>query len=252
MSWCDKLASVPSAGFSLDWHFATSNATLDALSPLLDPLVEGDKQLFNITRQDAFSVTLNTQNGFVYGIEPSKIFVGFFHSLKAKSISGGPPIMQMLSSPLPYTELLVDISKRLIDATLVLPGHRTRKVTRVGIVTNTTVDEEGIPPGIARFLRYVGRPWGQLVGGFSFQITAQLDQTSGWDDKCVHALVKQENPTEPLTLTFDWQRTFAAGQSITPDSLKAILSRAEKDAVQYFEELAEGTRFDDDLIGTTG
>jgi len=35
MSWCDKLASVPAAGFRLTPHFASSDSILDGLSPIL-------------------------------------------------------------------------------------------------------------------------------------------------------------------------------------------------------------------------
>jgi hypothetical protein len=218
---------------------------------MLDPLVKNDKQQFNITRKDAFNLNINVHDGFNYGVEPSRVYVGFQHSMKFKQVSGGAPIMEMLSTPLPFTSLLPGIYKRLADATLVIPGHRTRKITRVGIVTTTSLDEGDAPPGITRFIEYIGRPWGGLVDSYSFQIVSVIAKTGQWTDKCVHNIIKPADPDELTNISFDWQRTFASGIAISPDNIKSIWTRAERDALAYFEELAEGSRFDEQLIGTT-
>ena len=249
MSWCDKLASTPPAGFLLDWHFASSNTVLEALAPNLDKLVDSNRQLFSVVRQDAFSVAFNTDDGFSYGIEPSRVSVAFFHSLRAKAVSGGPPILQMLSQPRPYTELLSDITNRLTDVMLLVPGADVRKINRVGIVTTTIVDEDEVPPGIARFIRYLGRPWPGPAESFSYQSLVHLARTDEWVDKCQHNLAKAEKPGEPLTITFDWHRTFTSGKPINSESLTRVLRHAKEDALNYFEELGEGDRFDVDIDG---
>ncbi|MDA0306951.1 MAG: hypothetical protein O3B76_11835, partial [Proteobacteria bacterium] len=98
MSWCDKLASTPSVGFKLDYHFASGDEILHALGPILNNWVEGDKSQFSILRHESFVVELSTNDGFHYGVEPSKIHVTFTHKMKVKPVSGGPPVMEMLST----------------------------------------------------------------------------------------------------------------------------------------------------------
>ncbi len=188
MSWCDKLASTPAVGFTIDWHFATSSAILQAFSPILDKLVQDNKQMFTVERQEPFIVVFITNDGFQYSIEPSKIAVSFRHRLKVKHTSGGPPTMELLSRPLPFSKLLPNVSKRLIEATLLLPGTKTRTVTRIGIVSTTLVAEDEVPPGVARFIKYIGRPWKGSVDNFNVQIVADLDKTPKWSDRCVHLL----------------------------------------------------------------
>ena len=248
MSWCDKLASTPSAGFKLDQHFASGDVILHALAPVLDKWVEGDKQLFTVDRNEPFSVAFNTDDGYHYGIDSLKTHVTFIHKMKVKPVSGGPPIMEMLSRPLPFTELLPEVSKRLTEVTLLIPSTKDRTLTRVGIIASTTVAEDEAPPGIARFIRYIGRPWEGSVDSFSCQIIAEIDKASSWSDRCIHALNKPEDPEELLTLKFDWQRTFTSGRPITSVSLKEVLASAQKASNDYFEGLAEGSRFDEDLI----
>jgi hypothetical protein len=248
VSWCDRLASVPTVGFFLDWHFASSNSVLEAFAPILDRMVEKERAHFNIVSQEAFSVSFNTEDGFQYGIEPGKVSVGFTHSVKAKAVTGGPPIMEMLSHPLPYTQLLTEVSQKLTEAALLLSKARIRKISKVGIVSNTKIDIEEAPPGITRFVEYVGRPWKGLVDYFSHQIVAEIGESARWSDRCVHTLARPENADELLAIVFDWQRTFKSTQAINPDSLRAILTRAQADALAYFEDLAEGSRFDEDDI----
>ena len=251
MSWCDKLASTPSVGFKLDQHFAAGDVILHALSPLLDKWVKGEKRPFRIDKSEAFNLEFTADNGFHYGIDPSKIHVSFSHIMTAKAVSGGPPIMEMLSSPLPFSKLLPEVSRRLTEATLLIPSTKNRTLTRVGVIATTVVAEDDLPPGIIRFIKYLGRPWSGCVDGFTYQIISEIDKTSRWSDRCIHFLSKPDDPEQLLTLKFDWQRSFVSGRPVTSDSLKEVLASAQKASNQYFEELAEGSRFDEDLIGIT-
>lgn len=238
-------------GFKLDRHFASGDAILHSLAPLLDRWVDGEKQLFKMDRHESFAVEFTTDDGFQYGIGASNIHVTFTHRMRARPVSGGPPVIEMLSSPRPFTELLPTASERLLNATLLIPGSKDRSLLRVGVVSSTAVAEDEVPPGIARFIKYVGRPWSGLTDSFSFQITTEIAQASGWSDRCIHNLTKPEDPEKLLTIIFDWQRTYASGRPIKREVLAEILSVAEKDSQKYFEELAEGSIFDEEIISRT-
>jgi len=245
-SWCDKLASTPSVGFGFDWRFATGEAVLAGLSRLLDPLVSNERPQFTINRTDPFSVTIMRQDGFSYGIEPSKAFVTFQHTMRARPVSGAAPVMEMLSQPMPYTALLPEVAKMLVEMALLIPHGHGRKVIRVGVVATTVVDEDEVPPGVKRLIEWISRPWASL-DSFSVQATAVLCRHEKWTDRCFHTLIKSENPDELMTITLDWQRTFATGQSIAQESLRRIVEHAQEDALLYFEDIAEGGRFDERL-----
>jgi hypothetical protein len=238
-------------GFTLDWHFAGNNSLWAAFSPILDKEVSNEKATFAITQNEPFSIGFHTDSGFHYSADPSKVVVGFQHRLKVKPVSGGTPTMEMLSHPRPFSQLLPEVCEKLRAAALVLPGSKTRKITRIGVVTNTLVDVEDAPPGIGNLIDYVGRPWGERVDIFSFQIVTELGDAVGWKDRCVHNLTKPEDPQALVTLSFDWQRTFTTGQAITVASLGNILARAQADSMAYFEELAEGSRFDENFVSPT-
>jgi hypothetical protein len=236
-------------GFVLDFHFESIDSVLHALSPILDKSVEGDRPTFTVERREPFSVNVNAQNGYIYLVEPSRISVTFQHVLKMKMVSGGPPVAEMLSHPLPYTELLPSVAKQLMDTTLLICERTTRKITRVGVVANATVSAADIPPGMARFITYIGRPWTGLVDYYTLQITAQLAEDSGLKDRCIHTLTKtEEDPEQLIRLMFDWQRVLKTGRAITRDSMIELVKPAEDAAMKYFEALAEGNLFDEKLI----
>jgi hypothetical protein len=249
LSWCDKLAATPSVGFKVDFHFDSLDAILHALSPMLDKWVDGDRATFTVERREPFTVNVNAQDGFIYSVEPTRIFVTFQHTMKMKMVSGGPPVAEMLSHPLPYTELLPQASKNLMDATSLVCGGTTRKITRVGIVAAATISAADIPPGMERFITYMSRPWKGFVDYYGLNITAQLTEDSRWSDRCVHTFVKaEEDPEQLIRLNFDWQRSLKTGRAITSDSMPDLLKHAEESAKEYFEDLAEGNRFDEKLI----
>jgi hypothetical protein len=134
--------------------------------------------------------------------------------------------------------------------TLLIPSPENRTFNRVGIIAKAAISIDDAPPGITRFLEYVGKPWKGLVGGYGFQIVGQVDKTEAYTDRCVHTVTKPElgDNSHLLSLNFDWQRTFEAGQALRKEILASALSSAEKSAIAYFEDLAEGNRFDVDAI----
>lgn len=246
MSWCDKLASTPTVGFTLDSHFASSSDILDIFISIFDSLVTEETPKFNVERQGSFDVTFNTEEGFQYSMTPSKIVVTFNHRMKLKAVSGGPPMMEMLSVPAPYTTLLAEASRRLSIATSLLMKLKTRTVHRVGVVATTRVALDEIPPGIARFIEHIGRPW-QSLEAYNVQMMASLDRVPEWSDRCIHHVVRYEKADELPLLVFDWQRTFSKRRAVTSGTLETILSDARTAALKYFEELAEGNRFDENF-----
>jgi hypothetical protein len=249
LSWCDKLASTPSVGVKLDYHFLSSGDLLGAISPITDKMVRGDKALMKITKQDAFEINFdNSEEGYLYVLNASNISVSFRHYMKIRHTSAGPPVATLLTEALPYTTLLPTISERLIEITLLIAQGSQRKITRVGVVATTTLALEDAPPGIARFIAYVGRPWKGRVDFYSVQITAMIDETPDWSDRCIHQMTKPEDPEALPTVRLDWQRTFTTGRPVTRESMKTLLSHAEVAANKYFEDVAEGNRFDEELL----
>jgi hypothetical protein len=251
LSWCDKLASTPTVGFRLTAHYAPFATVLSTLAPILDRSTEQEAKSTTVDNPTTlFTTGFTTSDGFKYSADEAKVAVSFNHRAKFKPTSGGLPRMEMLSKALPFTTLLPVVSSKLIEATLLLPESKSRKVRRVGIISTTPIAADDVPPGIKRLITYLGRPWKGLVDSFNVSITGTLADTDTTTDRCIHQITKPEleDVDQLMTLQFDWQRTFKDERATTEDSLKRILGDAKEQALKYFEELAEGSRFDEDLI----
>lgn len=215
---------------------------------MLNPLFQGEKARFSVGHQTSFEVRIDTEEGFQYAVDSIKTTVAFRHRMKAKNVSGGPPTMEMISKPLPFTVLLPEVFKRLMNMTLVVPASKDRKVVRVGVISTTAVGEDQLPPGVARFIEYVGRPWKGSAEQYEIQILSNLQSASGYQDRCIHTVKKTEDPDQLIAVTLDWQRLFNIGQPTDRAKLEDLAAKAEKSALAYFEDVAEGKRFDEKLI----
>lgn len=169
-----------------------------------------------------------------------------------KLTSAGPPTVEMTSVAKPFTELLPEVSRRLIDATLALPNAEKREVFRVGVMSTAQVDLDEAPPGIRRFVDYIGRPWHALPDSFVIHLTTKIKEGDEYSDRCIHTLQKNEKENENLLqMSLDFQRTFSTGYPVDRERLRATLSHAEREALAYFEDVAEGNRFDENILRST-
>jgi hypothetical protein len=135
-----------------------------------------------------------------------------------------------------------------VNTTLLVPQAKNRKVVRVGVISTTVVGEYQLPPGIARFVEYIGRPWNGSAEQYNISILTDLRSGSEYKDRCIHLVAKPDDPDQLISVTLDWQRVFDTGQAIDRAKLEDITGKAEKSALAYFEDVAEGKRFDEELI----
>jgi hypothetical protein len=248
VSWCDKLASTPAVGVRLDKSYAPISTLLEPFSPVVSTWVDKEKDLpaFTVDQQDQFSSTLQTHDGYSYLLNPEQLTVEFKHRLRIRAQSAGPPTADLMSKPRPYTEVLADVTKRLLQMVELVIAGKARKLLRIGIVSTTLVSEDEMPPGISRFLKHVTKPWNTDADSFNFELTTKLSKDRGatHQDRCIHALTKREDGEGLVTIRLDYQRIFDAGKGLSASSLPGLIRDTKDDALGYFEDVAQGERFD--------
>lgn len=247
-SWCDKLASTATIGLRLSPYVVACETTVTAWQPIFSRLATDRKLNFQVEQADLLSCSIATDDGFKYTANYSNIIIAFQHKMKVEQVSGGPPTMKLLSKPMPYTQLLDEVSDRIIEATFLSPGIADRKMMRIGIVSTTTVDEADLPPGITKFIGFLGRPWPNGLDNFALQATTKLSETPQTFDRCIYQLTRPEDEEKLFTLSVDWQRVFKSPATFGREWLTDKLDACKKSALEYFEDLAVGDMFD---VGTT-
>ena len=250
MSWCDKLASTPGMGLVLDWEYLPSAYFQQVMAPVTAKWVDDEKQAFSVENQDAFSLSFTSLDGFHYGFNSSRIYTEFRHRLKYQAQSAGPPTAELITKPLPYTQLLPLISDRLVEATRLVVAGKERILKRIGIIATTTVSEDDAPPGVRRFIDYICRPWGVQADSYSIDITSKLPKgpKAEWSDRCQHAVTKLEHGDGLITFRFDYQRIFDKPKALSIKLLDGDLQKVRVDALKYFEDVGQGERFDENII----
>ncbi|MBN9488679.1 MAG: hypothetical protein J0H44_15690 [Alphaproteobacteria bacterium] len=260
LSWCDKLASTSGLVLELNVHHASGNSILDAMSPIFDRHRSRDGTGFELQKLEDFNVQFVTNEGYQYTVTPRTISIEYVYRIQVQYQSAGPPKAWVLSEIIPYSAQLLEISKRLMEVGSLFPDPKTRSIERITVISQTNVDPDDLPPGIQRLLRYMGRPWSHELESYQTRVVASLGGDKvGNSIRCTHSIGKQQRPEtkEPqvsdglVNVRFDWQRKFKTGRRIEPKSMREIVSESIKDANQYFEELAEGNRFDENILTGT-
>jgi hypothetical protein len=248
VSWCDKLASTPGVGVKLDKSFVPAATMLEPLAPIVSTWVdqETDKPAFSIDHQDLYSCALTSIDGYHYVIGPETLGVEFRHRLKYRPQSAGPPTAELISKPAPFTELLPEVTKRLLELVRLVTKGQPRKLLRIGVYSTTVVVENQMPPGIDRFLKYASKPWDASLDFYDLQLTSKLPKTKRTIDydRCIHAIQKSEDGEGLVNIRLDWQRYLGKERSLSPTTLPELIEGTAADALSYFEDIGQGERFD--------
>jgi len=247
MNWCDKLGSTPAIGYQLDWHTLPSDILLDALSSLVDGMVSGDEQRFTIDLKDALKLTFTSHDGFQFGLEPARIFVEFRHRAAYRIGAGGIPNLVLNSKPSPYTELLDEVQRYLQNTMEIVNRLKVRRLIGIGVVATTVVDEHDVPPGIRKLLTHVSNPWQGKLETLTFQAQTIVHEDEEFSHRCTHTVVKKLKNDDPMDVIFDYQRVYKKPPEVDASRLRTATEKVKSVALDYFEQLAQGDRFDDFL-----
>lgn len=244
MSWCDKLASTPTIGIGFEPFHVSSATVLDLIAPLLNKLGDEKEPGYTIEKLDALGILLTQDAGFQYGIDSRRMFIEFKHRMKVRPVSGSAPRLDMISKPEPFTKMIAHLQSRIVELYSLLDAKGVRALLRIGVVSTTIVDRKEIPPGIEKFISYLQAPWGAKSESLNFSLMGDLNDEAEWSDRCHHTVSDIENEKGMLSLKFDFQRTFKAPVATKSAKLDELLPIVTESALEYFESLAEGGRFD--------
>jgi hypothetical protein len=58
----------------------------------------------------------------------------------------------------------------------------------------------------------------------------------------------ENNPDRLISVKFDWQRDYIIARPIAIDAIRKQVAAGKKAALEYFEDVAEGSRFDEEIL----
>ncbi|WP_141245445.1 hypothetical protein [Mesorhizobium sp. WSM3864] len=238
------MASVPSVGIFYAPVFVSSDRIIDSIAPMLNRWTVDGKADFAISVPDPLKVEIRHNNGFTYAVESNRVSIAYQHRVKFRNISGGRPVAELISSPLPFSGLLDAAIDDIIELTLLLPIAKSSSINRVGIVSSTHADEDDMPPGVRKLIDFLAKPWPGALSAYQVSIVGNLPSSKEYEDRCIYGITKPDDDSDIPNYKFDWQRGYVTSFPINKDTLQKEFQRNRKAAIEYFEKLAIGDEFD--------
>jgi hypothetical protein len=242
MSWLDRVLAVPVVGVRFRPWFRTTSDYVRALEPFFEALApDGNAE---VTAQVA-ELEFNNKRGFKGQVTAHDLVLSFSYKGEVKETPGAVP---QLHYPVPverFTTLLSEVETQFAAAARALLGSDRRPVVRIGIVAQTRLERQGLPPGAQRFLGHLSRPWEAGLQECEAQLSAVLGRSEGIVQRCHHRLGFSDAPpvgapTGVVVLNLDWQQVFEPMRPMTADEIVRSVETCRRDALAYFERFGRG------------
>jgi hypothetical protein len=240
MTWLDHTLAAPVVGCTFRPSFQSSQEYIAALRPLLKKWRE--KSDLEISEQTPLSLSINSKTGFNYSFESDKFAVRFQYAVQIKpkpgqipsEIENGPDVRK-------YSELLASIIEEYCEVFDHIVGSESRGLQRLGIVANCRLDGRLLPPGVARFAKYLARPWGGSLAKCQAHLLGNIAETEKTRDRCHHQIDMDDDRKDDVRFTLDWQRSFISEIELGRGKLlREQFKKCSAAAVDYFERWGKG------------
>jgi hypothetical protein len=146
----------------------------------------------------------------------------------------------------PYPTLFEECAS-LANAALSIRASSSQgnfRLRRVGIVLATYLClDEDLPPGIAKYKKYIGDPWSSTGGAVkaTSEILMQLADAPTSNDRCFHGVQFDETgDSRDFFFKLDWQRTFLDNHVFEDGYVNNEIGECAVPAMKYFDDFGIG------------
>ncbi len=241
MNWLDLALSAPTIGIVCEPRLQFPHEMLDDLRPALEKWKKDHSNLLFYNPAPTALIQIKVGDGFVCDLLGNGFNTTFKYETK---VVDTPAALPTLTTPdvLKFSDLLtraIELTATIFERLKAPPVL----VTRIGIVADCRLDEKDLPPGIERFLSYLGAPWGAKPSILSGTMTFDLPKHEKWTRRCHHMVDREvvERPGD-LRIRLDWQMSLEKGSShrVAEGAAKSFVEDAAGHANAYFEKFAAG------------
>lgn len=192
-----------------------------------------DASILKIQRNDGLHLTLSATN----------VACKYFYITEQVEKGGDTEPALKFNNPVSsYQKLLEVVQEAFREVLLDLYRDGPRKVLRIGVVADGSIDREAPPPGVESFIDYIGALWGTNAQGISVNgtITARLMENDDCAERCLHSIKNAGIPGAGVPLRLDWQRVIKQGRSGNVNKVCADLDECVRAATSYFDRFGLG------------
>lgn len=246
MIWMDNLFAVPAIGIRMNPNFNEVFEFQKRFGGFFEYLIHQEKygvDQIKIESQEiwGYSVTVR-KTGFLFVLTPRGIVSQFLYEVSKKEQPGGLPKFE-LPEPMLYSQALEKVRKYIEIIFGFMKDLKGFQYDRIGVVASVGSDKDSLPPGILRWLEYLGKPLGNVTKSeASFLAKFQDSKENEFYDQCHHLIRFDDSAPEiGYRIVLDWQRMFDKPKVISDTrDLVTNLNSAKEEAIKYFQKFGEG------------
>jgi hypothetical protein len=241
MPWLDNFLAVPTIGVRIKTKFKSVLLFRDSLVQLFDYLTDKYQEIqikeVNIW---GFSITPVNKSGFCYQVNQHNIAINYKYHISQKIVSGKFPTFEQPELKL-YSELLSINFDEISRVLKFIETINDIKYDRIGIVADTNLPVDSLPPGIVYFIDHLGKPWNKELIKVDSTLLSKLNEGKSHIDQCHHAIKFNKSVTDgELIFKLDWQRLYSEPLLLDFNKIKEEISLCINQALNYFERFGEG------------
>lgn len=244
MSWLDSVVAVPLIGAEIHLPLKIAANKGQHFAPFLDYFSSKaetktrDQEKVLVVRDEFGRDTLKVKSsGYYIDLADERLASGFNYEVPVVKKGGFPswviPEMQ------PFTKLLEVFMQNLIEAAKSL-DKQGAMLGFIGFVAFAEMDPEVLPPGVERFLQYLGDPWDGILELQVERLTCKLSEDDFSTCRCHHALKFSKAKPEDGLLRIDWQQVLKEKIPFAVRDLIPKLEEYKKAFLEYCERFGEG------------
>lgn len=241
MWWFEGLLSLPGMGVRLKSNLKEVFVFERSLGYFLNYLSEEyDDLIINKKNIWGYSVSSKKSN-FVFEIDTTNIVIQSVYSITQEAQPGKLPkfVIPEIRTCSELAEKIFGYFNNIFEA---MKDIKEFKYDRIGIFTDTTLDEEALPPGIVSWISNLGKMFlkGELTT-ISSNYTVKLNNTDVYRDQCHHFInFDQYSPENGYQFKLDWQRIYNTPVTLEYKNVLNDIASCKDEAFAYFQNFGEG------------
>lgn len=227
MEWYNYFLSSPTVGVAFE-------ATRSEI-PILEKLAFSFDNSFSLERPH-FSKWILEKRGLILCIELGNISITRRNNINIKHIPGKMPEIEF-SDVKKYESVLdnlIDILADVWEKFCSLNNNSNHSAKRIGMVLNTGMTKEELPPGIVNLLDKQNQIWGNNLQDYNFKITRHLKDDDSFFEQCNHSFRGSYSDKGLTELEFDYQFIFKSHKNLTRKQLVSAINDKKTTALSYF------------------
>lgn len=222
--WFDLVPSTPTIGIRHEPWVAFGSGTEAAIDVLLSrwttPTLEFSPGLHKVTSK---------KDGLTATFQPNHVMFQFQYSWRIETDAPSRPKLVYEQPAEIFSVLLRSLTEHAERALATL--RSSLRVEFIGVVLQSTLDPDNLPPGASRLVGQLARPFQGRLSAYNANLTVEVGDAA----RCHHRMERRQDDLDEVRFNLDWQRLWSPPEAMSGAQIVSSLRKVQDNALGYFE-----------------